>query len=71
MKYILLSALLFIGTMTYCQNKTMLDKERFEAIVQFVLDNGCDASLYDHSLTPAVEYKNVLVYIIPNSMTTK
>ena len=46
------------------------NKEQFEAIVQFVLDNGGDASLSkDDRLTPMVRYKKMLVYIIPNSYT--
>ena len=46
------------------------DKELFESIVQFVIDNGWDAFLSkDNRLTPMVEYKDMLVYIIPNSYT--
>ena len=52
--------------------QTMLDEDCFETIVQFVLDNGWDSYLFkDDSLNPVVEYKKILVYIIPDSNTTQ
>jgi len=70
MKHILTVILFFIATMAFAQDVPMLDKNRFEAIVQFVLDNGWNAFISeDNRLTPNVRYKNMIVYIVPNFHT--
>lgn len=52
------------------QEVPMLDRNRFETIVQFVLDNGWNAFISeDGRLTPNIRYKGVLVYIVPNFYT--
>ena len=71
MKNILSGILLSIGVLACAQaDKNMVDENCFEAIIKFVLENGWDAYLSkDDSLTPMVEYKNILVYVIPDYHT--